>query len=427
MDIRSFFRSKKSGVSEADFTNKISQYLFNIAAYFIVSWIVVSSLFYAPKNPSFFEGLILGMTGVVFVVLPYLHQRVHEWLCKTSITSYTLERRETKTWDWVFCFLIYLPAAAFFFYWTIMSSHMDGFSFGILCMAASYSSIFLPIWGVLIFCILINMTLPVTMFHVFGDAIQPSVVFLSIFGTFCICMLVLLAGSAQRARKKSETLAKELEASNAKLRNYSLQIEELAINKERNRMAREIHDSLGHYLTVVNVQIEAAKTIFNQKPDLAKEALDKAQSFTKQGLADLRNSIYTLRESPLKRKSLTEALESIVDEASKSGLSSRFELIADIRKLSEPAQFTLFRSAQEAVTNVHKHAQATSLHVCLDFSNPDKIKLFIRDDGVGCDPDTCGGGFGIIGISERVKLLKGDVKIISSKNAGFELKIEIPA
>ncbi|MEX0323114.1 MAG: sensor histidine kinase [Puniceicoccaceae bacterium] len=417
--------SKKQERGDADRIDKLSQLLFSIAAFLIIAWIVVSSLFFGEKTPTFIEGAVLAVSGIIFVFLPYFHQLVRQHSTNPPETTYTLERQETTRWDWIFSFLIFLPSALFLYYWNVNSSHVVGLSFGILCMAASYCSIFLPIWGILVFCILVNTVFPFTIYQVYDYRVPAGAIILSMVGTFCICLLITLAGSAQRARKRSEILAGELEESNTKLRNYSLNIEELAINKERNRMAREIHDSLGHYLTVVNVQIEAAKAIFDQKPDLAKEALDKAQSYTKQGLTDLRNSVYTMRESPLKNKDLGEALQEILDEASKSGISTNFDTLGTNRNLSEAVQFTLFRSAQEAVTNAHKHANANSLMLTLDFSKAEQITMTIKDDGVGCEDFS--GGFGILGITERVKLLKGDLKINSSINAGFELQIEIPA
>src|SRR5262249_49042575 len=116
--------------------------------------------------------------------------------------------------------------------------------------------------------------------------------------------------SHRRARIQVERLARELKEANQQLRAQAVEIEELAIAKERNRIARDIHDGLGHYLTVIHVQLEAAQTLLARDPNAARQALLKAQELTREGLADVRRSVALLRGSGLQRP-LVAAIEKL--------------------------------------------------------------------------------------------------------------------
>jgi signal transduction histidine kinase len=153
-----------------------------------------------------------------------------------------------------------------------------------------------PIWALLLStAVLSSMIVPIAarfgFDSAFSFAVSLSPAFLFIF------IFVRLWINAEEARQKAQKLADDLEAANHQLSTYATQAEELATTKERNRLAREIHDSLGHYLTVINVQIEAARTIMAQKPEQAGDALKKAQALTQEGQTADRQSVATQRES----------------------------------------------------------------------------------------------------------------------------------
>jgi len=228
----------------------------------------------------------------------------------------------------------------------------------------------------------------------------------------------------QHAREKAEELAKRLEAANHQLAEYASQAEELAATQERNRLAREIHDNLGHYLTIVNIQIEAAKVTLDPDPKRALDSLNKAQELVKKGLASVRESVSALRVSPLEDRPLQEAISALVEETQVTGITAEFELIGEPRWVDEKIALALYRAAQEGLTNVHKHAQASQVNVLLDFTQSDNIRLTVRDDGTGA-ADTSG-GFGLMGIRERVHLLGGDCKIKTQVDGGFCLEITVP-
>ena len=263
------------------------------------------------------------------------------------------------------------------------------------------------------------------------------------FAVLFTLVFTLLAVSAEKTREDVQRLAAELGEANRKLREYAVQVEELAATRERNRLAREIHDSLGHYLTVINVQLEAAKAVRERDPLAARQALDKAQALTQEGLQEIRSSVAALRSSPLDNKTLAEALRQLVEESRSGGLAAEMELRGQPRSLPPQAELTLYRAGQEGFTNVRKHARAKSARLVLDFQSPTETRLSLTDDGAGAQPTApvsmeassaesqpvgaqAVTGFGLLGLRERVHLLGGRVSVRTAPNAGFTLEVEVP-
>ena len=230
---------------------------------------------------------------------------------------------------------------------------------------------------------------------------------------------------AQRAEVEIRRLAGSLAQANEQLREYAAQVEELAITRERNRLAREIHDSLGHYLTVVNVQLDAAQLLLDKDVEKARTAMTKAQQLAREGLTDVRRSVAALREGAgLEHRPVGEALADLIAESNAAGIAAELQLLGNVRPLPPQTALTLYRSAQEALTNVRKHARASRVDLRLDFSAADQVTLTVRDNGVGAgDPDS---GFGLLGMRERVQLLQGQLTIDTAPGKGFCLNVRVP-
>jgi signal transduction histidine kinase len=256
-----------------------------------------------------------------------------------------------------------------------------------------------------------------------ASATQAALGYLA--GIIFVVVFSQIASSEERARAEVERLAQELSQANQQLRFYAVQAEELATVRERNRLAREIHDSLGHYLTTVNMQLEAARAVMECDPAKAMDALQKAQALTREGLADVRRSVASLRASPAAERPLPDALAELAADSCSSGLPTELTITGTPRDLTPAAQLTLFRAAQEGLTNVRRHAQARRADLVLDFAMPGVVRLTLRDDGKGAVPAE--GGFGLLGIRERVHLLAGEVVITTSPGTGFTLEITLPA
>ena len=243
-------------------------------------------------------------------------------------------------------------------------------------------------------------------------------------GLVFITVFTQSAVNEERARAEVERLVSELTQANQQLREYAVQVEELAITKERNRLAREIHDGLGHYLTTIHMQIQASKAIAGRDPLRAEDALDKALDMTHQALADVRRSVASLRSPAIMDLPLPEMIADLMGHIDAGEMKSDFKVLGTPREISPQARMTLYRSAQEAVNNSVKHAHASMLWLTLDYQAPDSVSLMIRDNGQGTDD--LNGGFGLIGMKERVNLLNGEIKFSSAKGQGFSVEIRLP-
>jgi signal transduction histidine kinase len=216
----------------------------------------------------------------------------------------------------------------------------------------------------------------------------------------------------------------ELAATNRKLAEYAAQVEELATARERNRLAREIHDNLGHYLTAVNMQLEAAKAVLPLDPAKTVGAIEKAQVLTKEGLSEVRRSVAALRADATETSPLPEALAALAENLRADGLDVQVVLEGEARPCPAGVELALYRIAQEALTNVQKHAQAAHARLALCYAD-NRVRLTLHDDGKGAS--SLDGGFGIIGIKERARQLGGLAEIRTAPSEGFTLHVEIPA
>jgi len=270
--------------------------------------------------------------------------------------------------------------------------------------------------------VMVVIVLPIGFYANWGDALMNGGII-----TTAIIFVVLftqLRLNEQSARIKAEELAQKLEAANHQLAEYASQAEELAATQERNRLAREIHDNLGHYLTIVNVQIEAAKVTCESDPSSALDALNKAQELARKGLTSVRESVAALRISPVEDRSIDEAIGDLIEESRATGLQTEFKVTGKPRPVESKSALALYRVVQEGLTNIRKHANAEQVIVELDFSQPDALRLALRDDGVGAA--NTDGGFGLIGLRERVQLLGGDFKIHTQPDQGFQIEVRLP-
>lgn len=270
--------------------------------------------------------------------------------------------------------------------------------------------------------LLAAIVLPIVRYSTLETAWMNTIIIST--GIFFVVLTSQIRMNEQRAREKAEQLAKQLETANRRLVEYAAQAEELAAVQERNRLAREIHDNIAHYLTIVNVQIEAARVSLASDPPRALDALEKAQEIAKKGLSSVRESVAALRVSPVENRSLEAAIAGLVEETKVTGLAAQIKVIGTPRPVDEKVALALYRAAQEGLTNVRKHARASHVQVELDFSRPSTIRLVVRDDGVGAS-DT-GGGFGLVGMRERILLLGGDFSIETQPGQGFGLEITVP-
>jgi signal transduction histidine kinase len=220
-----------------------------------------------------------------------------------------------------------------------------------------------------------------------------------------------------------------LEAAQAQLRAHADQVEELAVSRERNRMAREIHDTLGHYLTILAVQLETAINLEERGDPRLHDELLEARRAAAECLAEVRQSVSALRPTDLSRSTLTEALARLVHEFAAALPETEIVLDAegDVDALSPELRVTLYRCVQEALTNVRKHAQASKALVRLRVAD-DQAELTVLDNGQGVDDGSQASpsGFGLQGIRERIALVGGSVTAGPEPGGGWRVEATLP-
>ena len=202
---------------------------------------------------------------------------------------------------------------------------------------------------------------------------------------------------------------------------------ELAILDERNRMAREIHDTLAQGFTGIVLQMEAAEQVLYADPESVSMHIDRARSLARESLNEARRSVWALRPEALEERNLSEPLQRETERLSRDGVvTAQFETSGNPRRLPTEVEDALLRICQEALANIRKHASATAAIVHLDFVK-DNVELRIRDDGSGFDAaSTHEGSFGLIGMSERARQCGGTTTVTSEKGKGTIVAITIP-
>jgi signal transduction histidine kinase len=203
--------------------------------------------------------------------------------------------------------------------------------------------------------------------------------------------------------------------------------ERLVRAEERNRIAREIHDGLGHYLTIIHIQLEAARGYLADGEPRALGAIAKAQRLAHEGLSDIRRSVAVLRGAVTTRPPLVEALGALAEEASAAGFAIRIGVEGTPRRLTEPVEFTLYRAAQEALTNARRHAQASQVSIVVAFADEGTVRLRVADDGIGVgDPIRDDSGFGLRAMRERAEIVGGTLAVTTGPKQGFAIELAVP-
>jgi signal transduction histidine kinase len=247
---------------------------------------------------------------------------------------------------------------------------------------------------------------------------------------YAVSVVLTLAAVRQAAEaQRRQGLYDELSAAHAELKALNERAREAAATEERNRIAREIHDSVAHYLTVVNVQLEAAEKLGRDQPARATEHVRRARRLAVECLQEVRRSVGALRTSSLEELSLPRALDRLTDDFARStGIDVRLDVAwPEEARLAPAAAQALYRTAQEGLTNVQRHARAGHVRVALQRQDG-AVELVVQDDGVGPrDGAAVDGGFGLLGLRERVALLGGELTFGPASPRGSQLSVHLPA
>ncbi|WP_199194207.1 sensor histidine kinase [Pleurocapsa sp. CCALA 161] len=243
--------------------------------------------------------------------------------------------------------------------------------------------------------------------------------------TILFCLITVFVFVLVNALMSEYRSRQELGTVNKQLRKYALLIEDRAMLQERNRIAREIHDSLGHSLTAQNIQLANALLYLRSNLDRAETFLAEAKKLGSHALQDVRHSVATLRSDPLQGKSLKVAIAELVKDLEyRTEITFHYQSeIPDL--LPNETTSTVYRIVQEALTNMIKHSEATEVKISLQLV-VNYLEVQIQDNGTGFDPQENTTGFGIQGMRERTTALGGNFNLISLPGKGCHIIATIP-
>ena len=235
----------------------------------------------------------------------------------------------------------------------------------------------------------------------------------------CIILFWMLVDVSLREYQSQQQLAHARQ----QLRQYAIQAEERATVHERNRIAREIHDSVGHALTAQTIQLNNVIAFWQVDKNKAYQFVIEAKKLTATALKEIRSSVSTLRSDPLEGN-LEKAIALLFQEfSSRTQIVPQHTIVLDCY-LTEEIKLTVYRIVQEALTNIAKHSKAQNVKVNLQTFS-EHLHLSIEDDGKGFDPELNTTGFGLQGMQERITSLDGKLEI-DSINSGCKIAIRIP-
>lgn len=244
-----------------------------------------------------------------------------------------------------------------------------------------------------------------------------------------VIIYVLLFVRQVEARERAQALLHELETAHRQLQAYADQVEELTISRERERMARELHDTLAQGLAGLILQLEAADSYLeNDNPVRAQEIVQQAMQRARTTLDEARRAIQALRPSALERGSLIDALGQAIDQfGATTSIHTTFEVDTGSPDVSPEAAQDILRIVQESLNNVARHGHAD--HVLVQLAERDGgLRLVVQDDGVGFDPAEGlerPGCFGLAGMHERASRVGGILRVESAPDEGTKVTLEI--
>ncbi|MEO0563156.1 MAG: sensor histidine kinase [Chloroflexota bacterium] len=218
-----------------------------------------------------------------------------------------------------------------------------------------------------------------------------------------------------------------VQQANKQLREYANVQENLTISNERNRMARELHDTLAHTLTSVTIQLQTAQALRDKQTGKSDELLHQAIVTSREGLSETRRALNDLRANPLEDLGLKLAIYKLAENvANKLEMELDTSQMKAIHPLAPDIEQTIYRIAQEIIANVEYHSRASTLRVSL-YEHADRLILEIEDDGIGFNPDQTNrpGHYGLPGLKERAKLINGKLKIQSIINNGTTIRLDL--
>jgi len=247
---------------------------------------------------------------------------------------------------------------------------------------------------------------------------------------FIVFMIQIIQSGKDENKKISELYSKlyksseKLEVINIQLQDYARKSQETAKIKERNRLAREIHDTIGHTLTGIATGLEACIALSEINISKMKLQMIKISELARAGLVDVRRSMNELRPDALERFSLIAAISKLSEDINEcTNTKVEIQIVGQVYKMGADEEETVYRIVQEGITNAVRHGAASEIIVTLEFSK-NNLQIKIEDDGIGAEKIQ--EGFGLRHIRERVEMLGGEVSFGGNGADGFTIFADLP-
>lgn len=229
---------------------------------------------------------------------------------------------------------------------------------------------------------------------------------------------------AQKLYDQIRISEQELKKAYERLEQYSSTIEELTVLRERTRISREIHDTVGHTLSTLIIQLQALPFLIKSNSDGIEETINGMVEYSKNGLEDVRRAVRELNPASFDSQNGIFVLQELINSFQKnSGIKVKFTVSKYKYELTSDQSLTLYRIFQEAFNNSIRHGKATSIEVNMNFTEND-VYVFIKDNGTGCEGINI--SFGLSGMKERINSIGGQISFSSESGHGFEISILIP-
>ncbi len=238
---------------------------------------------------------------------------------------------------------------------------------------------------------------------------------------FIYYMMVLILDQMSE-KKRILLLNEELEKKNEQLFRYAKEMEAVTQTKERNRLAREIHDTLGHALTGIITGLDACIMLMDVSPEATKKQLTSIADVARQGMTDVRRSIKALRPDALEKIRIKDAIKQMIEEMSQStGVEIILDCDTELNDFTQDEEDVVYRIVQESITNSIRHGKASriEIHITREYNI---LTIRIIDNGIGCKDVKH--GFGLHHMKERLEMLKGSLEYDGSH--GFMIEAKIP-
>jgi len=320
-----------------------------------------------------------------------------------------------------------------FLLWFYNNGHVEPFLFNFIPLLAFYSFFVIPRNFSILFTIIIST---ISIWLDIADLTQKNLeiyyTILLMFQRIIIIIIFYLFGHFWQTdiqkTKENEALLEKLNRSEENLRKYAREIAKTSVLEERTRIARDMHDSIGHSLTAIQIQLRTALAFIPVKITKTEQSINAALEVAESSLQDIRDVLSDFRQDE-SQFSFKEKITPIISTLSQSGIVVNVQIAEDDENFNYASLVALYRLVQEGTTNILKHAKAKQVSILLKYSE-DEAELIIEDDGIGFNTkkqlNDVKNGMGLHGLIERFELIRGNIKIESFQNKGTKITAHAP-